>query len=48
MINLNKETRYAYNMIKMLGINNDGIIYGGMVRDEIIATHHKLLFDIGF
>ncbi len=45
MINLNKETRYAYNMIKMLGINNDGIIYGGMVRDEIIATHHKLLFD---
>lgn len=42
---INKEKRIAYNHIKKLGINNDGIIFGGMVRDEIIATHYRSLFD---
>jgi hypothetical protein len=42
---MNKEKRYAYNHIKYLGINRNGIIFGGMVRDEIIATHYKSLFD---
>ena len=44
-INMNKEKRGVYKILKRLGIQNDGIIYGGMVRDEIIATHHKLLFN---
>jgi hypothetical protein len=44
-INLNKEKRILFNIIKMMVINCDGIIYGGLVRDEIIATHHKSLFD---
>ena len=43
--NINKEKRIVFNNIKMLGINEDGIVYGGMVRDEIIATHYKSLFD---
>jgi hypothetical protein len=42
---LNKEKRFAFSKIKMLGINENGIIYGGMVRDEIIATHYKSKFD---
>jgi hypothetical protein len=42
---LKKEKRSAYNSIKLMGININGIIFGGMVRDEIIATHYKLLFD---
>jgi len=44
-INLNKEKRYLFNIIKMMAINCDGIIYGGLVRDEIITSHHKSLFD---
>lgn len=44
-INLNKEKRYLFNIIKMMAINYDGIVYGGLVRDEIITSHHKLLFD---
>lgn len=44
-INLNKEKRLLFNIIKMMVINCDGIIYGGLVRDEILATHHKSLFD---
>lgn len=42
---MNREKRIAYNYIKIMGINNDGIIFGGMVRDEIIASHYKSLFD---
>jgi hypothetical protein len=41
----NKEKRIAFKYIKNLGIKNDGIIFGGMVRDEIVATHYKSLFD---
>lgn len=44
-VNMYKEKRYLFNFIKNIGISNDGIIYGGMVRDEIIATHYKDLFD---
>ena len=40
-----KEKRMAYNYIKRLGIAEDGIIYGGLVRDEIIATYYKTKFD---
>ena len=29
----------------MNGLNQNGIIFGGMVRDEIIATYNKSLFD---
>lgn len=44
-ININKERRIAFNTIKMLGINGEGLVYGGMVRDEIIAKFNKTLFD---
>lgn len=44
-INMNKEKRIAFNTIKMLGINEEGLVYGGMVRDEIIAKYNKTLFD---
>lgn len=43
--NMNKEKRAIFNKIKWLGIKNNGIIYGGLVRDEIIATHNKKKFD---
>lgn len=42
---MNREKRAAYNSIKQIGIGEDGIIFGGMVRDEIIATHYGSLFD---
>jgi hypothetical protein len=44
-INLNKEKRVLYNNIKHYGIAKNGIIYGGMVRDEIIATHYRDVYD---
>lgn len=44
-IYLNKEIRIAYNKLKMDGLLCNGIIFGGMVRDEIIATYNKTLFD---
>ena len=40
-----REKRMAYNYIKRLGIAEDGIVYGGLVRDEIIATYNKTKFD---
>jgi len=40
-----KEIRAAYSILKLAGIEQNGIIFGGMVRDEIIATHNKSLFD---
>ena len=43
---IDKEKRYAYNYIKLMGITRmNGIIFGGMVRDEIVATHYKSLFE---
>ena len=44
-INLTKEKRMLYSNIKHYGISQNGIIYGGMVRDEIIATHFKDVYD---
>lgn len=44
-INMNKERRTAYNRIKRMGLDEQGIIYGGMVRDEIVANYNKSLFD---
>ena len=44
-INLNREKRVLYNAIKHCGIAQNGIIYGGMVRDEIIATHFRDVYD---
>lgn len=43
--NKNKEIRMAYNKFKRDGIFFNGIIFGGMVRDEIVATYNKALFD---
>ena len=44
-INITKEKRTLYNIIKRYGLSENGIIYGGMVRDEIVATHFKELYD---
>lgn len=43
--NKNKEIRLAYNKIKYHALFHNGIVFGGMVRDEIIATYNKTLFD---
>jgi hypothetical protein len=45
IIIINREKRSLYNKLKLIGIRNNGIIFGGMVRDEIIASHYKSLFD---
>lgn len=45
IFNKDKEIRVAYNALKHIGLNQNGIIFGGMVRDEIIATHNKALFN---
>jgi len=39
-----KEMRSLINKIKNIGLANNGIIYGGLVRDEIIATHYRHKF----
>jgi hypothetical protein len=44
-INMNCEKRCIYNKLKYIGIRNNGIIFGGMVRDEILVKHYKILFD---
>ena len=44
-INMSQQRRAIYNNLKMVGLTEGGIIYGGMVRDEIIATYNKSLFD---
>lgn len=36
-----KEKRSFINQIKNIGLDNNGIIFGGLVRDEIIATHYR-------
>lgn len=41
---LNGEKRAAYNQLKRIGLNIEGVIFGGMVRDEIIGTHYSSLF----
>lgn len=39
-----KITRVIFHRLQRVAFNNNGIIFGGMVRDEIIATHYKNLF----
>jgi len=36
-----KEKRSLINKIKNIGLNKKGIIFGGLVRDEIVATHYR-------
>jgi hypothetical protein len=36
-----KEKRALINHIKNIGLNRNGIIFGGLVRDEIIASHYR-------
>jgi hypothetical protein len=38
-INLNKEIRFGYSIIENIVYKNDGIIFGGFVRDEILKDH---------
>jgi len=40
-ITYGKEKRALVNHIKRVGLNRNGIIFGGLVRDEIIATHYR-------
>jgi hypothetical protein len=46
-VNLNvlKEKRAIYNHIKKQVFKNNGILFGGMVRDEIISEHYKKKFN---
>jgi len=39
-----KEMRRFINLIKRMVLNNGGIIYGGLVRDEIIGNHYREKF----
>ncbi len=45
-INFNyaKEMRTYINKIKNIGFKHAGIIFGGLVRDEIISTHYRQMF----
>lgn len=36
-----KEMRALINKIKQFGLSSNGIIFGGMVRDEIIGCHYR-------
>jgi hypothetical protein len=39
-----KEMRRFVNLIKNMGLEKEGIIYGGLVRDEIIGNHYREKF----
>jgi len=43
-INHLREKRALCNQIKNLALTNSGIIFGGMVRDDIIGKHYRNLF----
>jgi hypothetical protein len=43
-INHLREKRALCNRIKDLALSNSGIIFGGMVRDDIIGKHYRNLF----
>ena len=43
-INYRREMRSLINQIKHIGLNSDGILFGGIVRDDIIGTHYRNLF----
>jgi len=40
----NKELRNLVNRVKTIGLNSSGILFGGVVRDDIIGTHYRKLF----
>ena len=40
-ITYGKEKRSLINRIKRFGLDTNGIIFGGLVRDEIISTHYR-------
>jgi len=44
-INYNKELILLINEIKDIGLSNQGIIFGGLVRDTIISTHFRKQFN---
>ena len=39
-----KVKRTIFKQLKQIAFKNNGIIYGGMVRDEIISTHYDKMF----
>lgn len=43
-INYWREMRNLVNKVKQLGLNSSGILYGGVVRDDIIGMHYRNLF----
>lgn len=45
-INVLKEKRAIFHHIKEIAFEYEGIIFGGMVRDEIIAEHYKKEFNV--
>jgi hypothetical protein len=44
-INLLKEKKAIFHTLKSKAFDNSGIIFGGMIRDEIIAEHFKSVFN---
>lgn len=43
-INQRREMRCLINQIKTFGLNSEGILFGGIVRDDIIGNHYRSLF----
>lgn len=43
-INYLREKRHLCNRIKMIALNTSGILFGGVVRDDIIGKHYRSLF----
>lgn len=39
-----KVKRTIFKQLKQIAFKHDGIIFGGMVRDEIISTHYEKIF----
>jgi len=39
-----RELRNLINRVKIIGLNSSGILFGGVVRDDIIGTHYRKLF----
>lgn len=44
IVNVIREKRQLCNRIKTLALNNNGILFGGIVRDDIIGRHYRNLF----
>lgn len=42
---IEKEKRAIFHNLKSIAIDNNGTIFGGMVRDEIISDHYKKKFN---